>query len=987
MNEITKSRINNICITISLPPSICKKFPLQKFQRMRKLICLAFFLSPFIVLSAQKGKITGIVINASSGQPLPNASVILIQKNVTIAADQNGNFSFNNLSAGIYSVTCSYGGHVEKMIDDIVVRENEPVTINISLDEKKAGEVTIVSKRSAKVESVASLLIAQKNSANVSDGITAESIRKTPDRSTGDVIKRVSGASIQDDRFAVIRGLNDRYNAAFINGAPLPSTESDRKAFAFDIFPSAILDNLIIYKTATPDKPGDFAGGIIEITTKATSATNFTSVAVGASFNTLITGKTRYYSQTKGSKDFMGIDDGIRGLPAGFPSAQQMRDPSFSFENKAALAKLFGKYSWGVAAGNTSPNFNFQISNGYNILKKGRDFVSTLFSLTYSRNYTFNEGERNTYDFNADPNVPLDQRKKYRDSVYNEETVLALLGNVSLKINNNNSISWKNNLSINTDNRLIKRTGENDASGDPGFVNRDVVRWFTSNKIFSSQLGGEHLAGPIKTKINWLANYSKVDREIPNLSRSSYVGYQPDLAAFFPSGEPNQLFGSGSMMFINSNEDIKSLKTDITQPYTFMKNSQNFIKIGGGYQVRERDFTTRLIGFSPYNTGVAFDYSLLTLPEGEIFLPANLGKIDSTKGGFLINEGTIENSNYTATSTLSHLYVMNDQRFFNKFRLIYGARIETFNQKLNTFNNSLAPVVNTDTTITDIFPSVNFVYSLTSKMNIRLSYSQTVNRPEFRELAPFLFFDYATQNTIGGVQDLRRAKITNYDFRYEFYPGKAQLFSVSAFYKKFVDPIEIIFIPGTTNQASYINTTSAKVYGLEAEFRTLLSTLAGVKREGALLSKFTLSANAAFMRSNIKLEKLFSIEPERLITDRPLQGQSPYLINSSLAFNDDKLGFSATLSVNRVGDRIYIAGIKNESADIYEKARTVVDFQVAKFLLQNKLELKVTARDLLAQDINFYSDFDLNKSYTNNDKFFSSFKAPVTISFSATYKF
>lgn len=954
---------------------------------MRKLFSFIVLLFLAKFLTAQTGKITGKIINASSGQSLPGATVILVEKNISKAADQNGGFVFNNLPAGTYSIKCSYSGHIEKIIEDITVKENESASINISLDEKRAGEVVIVAKRSAKVETVASLLIAQKNMASMSDGISAESIRKTPDRSTGDVIKRVSGASIQDDRFAVIRGLNDRYNAAFINGAPLPSTESDRKAFAFDIFPSAILDNLVIYKTATPDKPGDFAGGIIEINTKAVSATNFTSVAVGASYNTLLTGKTRFFSATKGGKDFLGVDDGIRGLPDGFPSAQQLRDPNFTALQKAELAKGFSNYKWGVLPGATSPNYNFQISNGYNFLRQGRDFISTLVSINYNRNYTFNEGSRNTYDYNSDPNALLYQRKKLKDSVYNEETIVALLGNAGIKINNSNSISWKNNLSINTDNRLIKRIGEQDADGDPGFVTRDIVRWYTSNKIFSSQLSGDHLVSKYKTKINWLANYNKVTREIPNLSRTSYVGYAPDLAAFFPSGEPNQLFGSGSMIFINSNENIKSFKTDITQPYTFMKNSQNFFKVGAGYQVRKRDFGTRLIGFSPYNIGVSFDYSLLTLPEAEIFLPRNLGKIDSTKGGFMINEGTIENSNYKASSDLLHVYLMNDQRFFKKFRLIYGLRIEKFNQKLNTYNNSLAPLVNTDTTITDFLPSVNFIYSLTSKMNIRLSFSQTINRPEFRELAPFLFFDYATQNTIGGLQELKRAAIKNYDFRYEFYPGKAQLFSVSAFYKDFNDPIEIVFIPGTTNQASYINTTSAKVYGLEAEFRTLLSTIVGIKREDALLSKFTLSANAAVMKSNIRLDKLFSIEPDRLITDRSLQGQSPYLINSSLAFNDDKSGFSATVSVNRVGDRIYIAGIKNESADIYEKARTVVDMQVAKFFLKNKLEIKFTARDLLAQDINFYNDFDESKKFDNNDKYFSTFKAPVVISFSATYKF
>lgn len=946
------------------------------------------------LLNAQSGKITGKVISSISGQPLPNATVFLLEKSKSVAADQNGNFNFSNLANGVYSIKCSNVSFQDKIIEEIVVKDKDITSIIVSLDQKKSlDEVIITTKRaSAARETVFSLLIAQKNSASVSDGISAESIKKTPDRSTGDVIKRVSGASIQDDRFAIIRGLNDRYNASFINGAPLPSTESDRKAFAFDIFPSAILDNLTIYKTATSDKTGDFAGGIIEITTKSTSPKNFTSIAFGGSYNTLLTGKPRFFSENKGSKDFIGLDDGTRGLPVGIP-AGSLKDPAVTLSDRAEYAKLFGKYKWGVKSGNTTPNFNFQFSNGYNIKRDGKELISTLFSLNYNKNYTFNEGSRNGFDFDPTPGAVLYQRAKFIDSVYNEETILALLGNVAVKINNNNNISWKNNLSINTDNKLIKRFGNTDANGDPTAFMKDVVRWFTSNQIFSSQLTGEHLLGPIKTKINWLANYSTVTRDIPNLSRTSYNtdASSGGGSAFIPGGDPNQLTGSGTMLFIKSNENIKSFKADITQPFTFLKNNQNFFKVGAGYQYRQRDFRTRLLGFDEYDLGgVQFDYSLTSLPEARIFLPENLGLTKTGLGGFILSEGTIDNSNYDASSSLSHLYLMNDQRFFKKFRLIYGIRIEKFNQKLNssTEKPSTPPLlINLDTTITDFLPSVNFVYSLNAKMNIRLSYSQTVNRPEFRELAPFLFFDYATQNTFGGLQDLKRAQISNYDFRYEFYPGKAQLFSVSAFYKDFTNPIEIVFIPGITNQASYYNTSSAKVYGLEAEFRTLLSTVFGTEREGALLNKFTFSANAAYIKSNIKQDKFFIIDPSRLVTDRALQGQSPYLFNSSMAFNDEKLGFSATVSVNRVGDRIYVVGIKDESADIYEKARTVIDFQLTKFLLKNKLEIKVNARDLLAQDINFYFDYDLSKSYNSNDQLFSSFKAPKVLSISATYKF
>lgn len=953
---------------------------------------LSLFLLSFIfasALMAQAGKIVGKVINAGSGQALPNATLTLIEKAKATTADASGNFAFGKLEAGTYSIKCSYAGHETKTVEEIVVKNNDVTLVTISLDEKKTDAVVVTGRRvKAAGETVASLLIVQKNSANVMDGITAQQIKATPDRSTSDVLKRVSGASIQDDRFAIIRGLNDRYNAAYINGAPLPSTESDRKAFAFDIFPSSILDNLVIYKTATPDKSGEFAGGLIDITTKSILPKSFTTVSIGSAYNSLLTGKQRYYSEMKGKTDYLGLDDGKRGLPKGIPDVAAVK--ALAPAQRAELAKLFVNYKWGIKQTNTLPNFNFQVSKGFNIERKQKEFIGALFSINYSKNFTFSQGERNSYDFDltAPQGAQLNQKGNYIDSIYNEEVVVAALANVSVKINNRHSISWKNNLSINTDNKIVKRIGSPDYTADPTTFVKDAVRWYTSNRIVSSQLGGEDFVGKIKTKINWLAAYSKVDREIPNLSRTSYVGTYPDvnsnLFANFSSGPPLLSSGSGTMFFSNSHESIKSLKLDITQPFKLMKSTDNFVKVGAGYQKRQRDFDSRILGFAPYNAGVAFDNGLYLLPEDQIFLPGNLGKKADGKGGFLINDGTLSYSVYNASSALTHAYVMGDQRFFKKFRLIYGVRMESFNQKLNSFRDRDTITVNTN--IRDFLPSINFVYALTGKMNIRLSYAQTINRPEFRELAPFIFYEFVSNYTYEGQETLQRAKVKNYDFRYEFFPGKAQLFSVSAFYKEFTNPIEIVTIPNTTSQTIFINAASAKAYGVEAEFRTLLSTLVGIKKEGALLSKFTLAANAAYIKSNVVLGPLFGFSPEQLVTDRALQGQSPYLINGSLAYNDEKIGLTSTLSVNRIGDRILFGGTFRD-ADIYEKARTVLDFQVAKTLLKQKLELKITARDLLAQKISYYFDFDKSKSYTAEDRFFSSNIAPKTFSFSATYKF
>ena len=360
------------------------------------LVLFSFLISES--LFAQTGKITGKVISASSGQPLEGATLVIDKKNIQMASDLNGKFTFNKLLPGIYSIKCTYAGFQDKIIDEIVVKNNENIDVSISLDVKLSQEVVVTTKRLKAVgETVASLLIAQKNSASVSDGITAESIKRTPDRSSSDVIKRVSGASIQDDRFAVIRGLNDRYNSAFINGAPLPSTESDRKAFAFDIFPSAILDNLIIYKTATPDKTGEFGGGIIEITTKSTSAKRIGIISFGQGYNSLITGKNRMFSEMKGKNDWLGLDDGTRALPNGIPADRNGLN-NLSADEKLNLAKGFEKYKWGVNSANTRPNFNFQLAKSFNINFKEQEFLTSVFSITYNRSFVFTTGERNSFD-------------------------------------------------------------------------------------------------------------------------------------------------------------------------------------------------------------------------------------------------------------------------------------------------------------------------------------------------------------------------------------------------------------------------------------------------------------------------------------------------------------------------------------------------------------------------------------------------------------
>ena len=943
---------------------------------MKSKYLLIIFLFIGSTAFAQKGIITGKVVHSQTGLPLSGDTITLIEKNIFTISDQNGVFTFEKLQAGNYSVKCKRKGYVEKIVTDITLGENESKEINISLSiaaKQLKGAVIAAQRVKGAGETVATLLVAQKNSASVSDGVSAETIKKTPDKSSSDVIKRVTGASIQNDKFAIIRGLNDRYNASFINGAPLPSTESDRKAFAYDIFPSGIIDNLVIFKTATPDKTAEFGGGIIEITTKATSSKPVTVISVSQGYNSLITGKNRFVSEMKGSRDWLGLDDGTRALPSGIPADKQGFINS-STADKLGYAKEFGKYKWGIKEVDTKPNMSLQIVKSLNVKLKEKQFISSLFSVSYNKSNSFVNGERNSYNGNGsnigDPNYTPIQERKYNDSLYNEEVIWSALANIGIKINNKNNISWKNNMSINTDNTLVKRAGYNEYTIDSTNKVKEIFRNFVSDRIINSQLIGDHQIGKHNTKVNWQVAYSEVDRRTPFQAVSSSNGLTSDNPGIH-----------GNMVSASSQENIQSAKLDITQPFKLFEGSQNIFKMGVGHIARERNYSNRVLGFAKAtsNNPYEVDYSILNLPYDQIFLTQNLGLLSNGKATILVNDATVPNSAYDASSSTSHAYLMNDQRY-KKFRLIYGLRMESFNQKLVAAQRGLG-AININYTKVDFCPSANLVYSSSEKTNIRFSYSKTLNRPEYRELANFGFPEYLSGFFVSGDSTLKRASINNFDVRYEIFPGRAQLFSVSAFHKAITNPIEFSTSSFYTSEARYVQSKSATISGAEVEFRVLLSTIFARKNEKSLLNNFTLSGNGTITRSQVTLGNTLDS-----ITSRALQGQSPYMINFALSYSDDSSGLSSTISLNRIGERLAIAG-SNVLPEFYDNERTVIDFQIAKTFLDNKLELKFNARDLLAQDIITYLDFDRSKSYTDNDRIFTKNRAPRVFIFSASYKF
>jgi outer membrane receptor protein involved in Fe transport len=390
--------------------------------------------------------------------------------------------------------------------------------------------------------------------------------------------------------------------------------------------------------------------------------------------------------------------------------------------------------------------------------------------------------------------------------------------------------------------------------------------------------------------------------------------------------------------------------------------------------MRKRTFSARQFGYEkspgPVFGPSAFPQSLLSLPADSAFTANNMGTTDGTKitkGGFILSEGTKSQDSYDASAELKAGYLMTDIKLWKWLRIVGGERIESYYQKLTVYTLGADSTVYPSIKV-DWLPSANLIFALNDKQNIRASYSKTLNRPEFRELAPFIFYDFNTLFTTSGKTNLQRAEIKNYDLRYEIFPGRGQLFSVSGFYKDFLNPIEQIASSAGDNEITYGNQPKAKVYGAEVEGRIIIGSLFKFKSDSSLASKIfnnlTVFANYAYIRSQVQIA-WGGTPPVGAPNTRPLQGQSPYIINAGITYADNDNGFSLSAIVNRVGQRLYIVGNYSTQFGIWEQGRTVLDLQASKSFFRNRLEIRLTGRDMLAKKQLQYLYIDNN----NNLKF------------------
>ncbi len=908
---------------------------------MAAICCHLFLFSAM----AQNATLSGKINDVKNGEEIIGATVKLKNTSIGAISDVNGNYLIKGINAGSYDIEISYTGYKSQTKTNIQLKAGESKVLGFTLlpESKELKEFVITSKMDKQTAS--GLLLQQKNLANISDGISSETIKRSPDRTTGDALKRVSGVTVQDNRFVVVRGLADRYNIALINGVDLPTTEPDKKAFSFDIIPSALIDNLVIYKTASPELRADFAGGAVYVTTKDIPEKRIFNINISTQYNSLTTFKP-YNDYNGGSLDFIGLDDGTRALPKGLPSFENNSKP----ENQTTIkqvehTKLF-KNNWGENINSSqAPGYAFQVmyGNNFKFFKKESGIIASVSLNNTPKTYTMH---RYTYD---GPNLmPF---KSYDDQSYEKNYLTGIMLNMATKLNSNNKISFKNILNINGEDLLIDRHGTQNETGVLSYEKAFATQ-FTSNTFYSGQLKFENYIPSIKLKTNLTLSQNVVSREMPGQRRLQYTS--ADDSAFtvnIPRGSPNPIASGTTSNILNEKGNVIAL--DFSRQFKIKKFTPT-VKVGFYNSTKERTFANRTFGWS---TG-GFHPELDALPPSGIFNDSNIAK-----DKYFLSEITSGQDKYTASSLLRAYYISFDHYLFKRLRLNYGIRYESFNQQLTAFNPQLGREKTYNNTYENFFPIANITYNITSKTNIRASYSQTTVRPEFREIAPFTFYDFINNTLTVGDTALKPINIKNYDLRFEYYPTGGQVFTLTYFYKTFTNAIENTFEYGSGNRLrTFKNITDVKCQGVELEFKVNPGISLNYP-EKHWTRYLTLSCNSSLIESEADLSNLGVSSGSD--TKRPLQGQSNYSLNGGLLIMPPSAKWSLNVLYNRIGRRIGDVGGRKE-LHIWEVPRDLIDAQVS-YSFNKNVTLKLTASDLLNQYYMMYSDIDGNGTY-NEDK-------------------
>ena len=881
--------------------------------------------------SAQTGRIAGRIVDGANARPVAGAHVSTEDGAASAFSSIDGRYLLRAVPSGTHSVAVRMLGYGDKTVTGVEVAGDGVASLDVALEVAVVALSGIVVEAAVETGSTTALLAERRGESFVVDAIGADQISRSPDGDAAEALRRVPGLSVVEGKFAYVRGLGERYGGTTLNGAPLASPMPDRKAVPLDIVPTDLLESIVTAKTYSPDQPGDHAGGLVELRTKNFPSRRIVSLSASGSANSRTTFRNglRYAG---GGLDFLGFDDGTRALPEELPAHRRVIYPNFTRSQLEDFGEGFAG-DWGPVAGGLPPNASFGWSYGDDIALFDRSF-GVLASLTYSNSYSRKDSivERVFASAGAaDPEID------YAGDVTTRSVSLGGLANLAYELSSTDRI---------TANFVYNRLMDDEARTYQGFnldTNADQRNHrlrFLAQTLANAQLKGEHLLRPLaNAKLDWRGAWSRARRFEPNTRE---VLYREEDGSF----RFYNFVQSGSVFHQNLVDDTYSGAVNLEWPFGGERAGR--IKVGSSVSAKARDAYTRRFRFLAIPGGVV-DNEVRERHPNDLFDESTIGA-----DGFELQEATYRPDNYDAAEDVLGAFAMIEASPSESLSVLAGLRVESASQAVtprDLFETGLEPLEGASLDDTDLLPSLNATLALGERSNLRLGASRTLARPQLRELAPFAYADYAGGYLTVGNPELHRSLIRNFDLRWETFPGGNAVVAASAFYKSFVDPIEVAVLPSTELLKTWVNGGTANNWGFELEMRS------GLGRLAPALSALSVNANVTLVRSEVNVPAVVRVYiPGEGGTDLPvveknrsLQGQSPYIVNLGLVYAGD--GTTVSALFNRFGRRIHAVG-GQATPDIYEEAGNQLDF-VAERGIDGRAKVKLSASRLLGSTVRF----------------------------------
>lgn len=947
-----------------------------------KLGTLSFL---FILLSFtsifSQGTISGTVLDKESSETMISATVLVEGTDEGEVTDFDGKYQIK-IDAGVYNLVFSYVGYPEMKIEGVEVKDGEVTVIDAFLTMDKDGiqiEEIVVKAEVIKTSENA-VLVTMLNADRFTDGISQVEMAKQNIGSADQAVAKVVGVSVADGS-VVVRGLGDRYSTAQLNGASIPSANPYKNSVNLDLIPTGLLSNIITSKTFTPDQPGTFTGGNVNIETKSFPETKSFIISLSTGFNTQSSFQDEFLTHDGGKLDWLGYDDGYRSRSSLYDDEKYadalLRSAGTKARNDDVMAaqveELYDATLTNMVPTTTSTPMNhgigFSFGNQYEL--GGRD-LGVIVSANYSRKFTHYDSGLRNYALESTTSENLNQNFNLGGTTSIESPTVGGMVGLSYKINPSNRISFNTLYNHSADKSTRSFSGEHNTYQVtlPEVYEFRELYWL-ERSLINNMLIGQHSFGRDGAKLEWVASVSVATQSEPELR---YFGNEFDPRDLDDPTDDRYAIRAPSEydypnhFFRELRDEQYELKVDYTLPVLQNLNKGNKVKVGARYSKKDRTFDEKRYSVQEKS---AENY------EGDataFFSDENSGVIEkdvndrNVIGNYLVDDTRASNS-YIGSEEVMAFYAMGTIKPVDKFDIVFGARVE----------NASLPVESADSLYTaeklSVLPSVNLRYKLRDKMNLRAAFTQTVARPNLRELAPFSNFDFRTGAFIVGNPELEITSITNADLRWEWMPKTGEIVALSGYFKSFKNPIVLVNLGKSNPEFQYQNVDEASVYGVELEYRKNLSFISPV------LNNFKWGANLSYIYSEVdidaeELADIQSINPGAS-DKRTFFNQSPYIINTNLAYSSPDNGLDATLSFNMFGERLVIVG-QEGTPDIFEQTRPQLDFTISKKFKEN-LSVRLSAKNLLDPE------YKLQSSFKGNDYIYSNYNLGRTISMSLSY--